>query len=260
MIFRQTLSFFNLGMQKRLLYAPYHITHTCKRVWKCTAMREEICMFYDSQTSFILNFRMSCLVRRGVSIYFMLLFIYKSSFRGNNCSPWIFSDFFSAHAPLEPQKSNSVITVVFACASIRVCQSVCVCVCATCASCRQVLGPLSPSGSFQLSLLKTLHSQEPLKILRSFHVAHIRRDPFSAHVCVCVSPDVSVVSSPACKITEIPCSCLRPFLAGVSEVSTIWFCKCCTTLLLRFLLRLLAIYFLFSCFFFWFFVGSPSCC
>lgn len=104
---------------------------------------------------------------------------------------------------------------------VHSCVSVSVCVCATCASCRQVLGPLSPSGSFQLSLLKTLHSQEPLKILRSFHVAHIRRDPFSAHVCVCVSPDVSVVSSPACKISEIPCSCLRPFLAGVSEVSTI---------------------------------------
>lgn len=186
MIFRQTLSFFNLGMQKRLLYAPYHITHTCKRVWKCTAMREEICMFYDSQTSFILNFRMSCLERRGVSIYFMLLFIYKSSFRGNNCSPWIFSDFFSAHAPLEPQKSNSVITVVFACASIRVCQSVCVCVC---------VQPVPPAArSLVLCRRQVVFSFPYSKrfilknLLKFFAVSmwHTYVAILSAHMCVCV--------------------------------------------------------------------------
>lgn len=259
MIFRQTLSFFNLGMQKRLLYAPYHITHTCKRVWKCTAMREEICMFYDSQTSFILNFRMPCLVRREflyISCYFLFI---NRVLEEIIAVPEFSAIFFRRMRPWNRRKATLWLPL-YSLVRPFVCVSQCVCVCATCASCRQVLGPLSPSGSFQLSLLKTLHSQEPLKILRSFHVAHIRRDPFSAHVCVCVSPDVSVVSSPACKISEIPCSCLRPFLAGVSEVSTIWFCKCCTTLLLRFLLRLRAIYFLFSCFFFWFFVGSPSCC
>lgn len=185
MIFRQTLSFFNLGMQKRLLYAPYHITHTCKRVWKCTAMREEICMFYDSQTSFILNFRMPCLVRREflyISCYFLFI---NRVLEEIIAVPEFSAIFFRRMRPWNRRKATLWLPL-YSLVRPFVCVSQCVCVC---------VQPVPPAArSLVLCRRQVVFSFPYSKrfilknLLKFFAVSmwHTYVAILSAHMCVCV--------------------------------------------------------------------------